>query len=137
MTDRANALSKLVVGDIFHAQCPNGASLICMVESVTDTIIQARTVTHQIRLEFDRRTGIESGGKGETPCAVDSITPLPLDLHNVMLGMDRKMRLEPDLTKHKLNDEEKRVSVVNGTRLQARPMPGIHVLVVPGPMVMP
>jgi hypothetical protein len=62
-------------------------------------------------LEFDRRTGIESGGKGETPCAVDSITPLPLNLPNVILGMDRKMRLEPDVTKHKLNDEEKRALV--------------------------
>jgi hypothetical protein len=122
MTDRTNALSKLAVGDIFHAQCPNGASLICLVESVTDTTIQARTVTHQIRLEFDRGTGIESGRKGETPCAVDSITPLPYDLHNVILGMDRKMRLEPDLAKHRLNDEEKRALVFIASFYPSNPL---------------
>jgi hypothetical protein len=119
MVDRASAIGKLVVGDIFHAQCPNGASLICLVESVTDTTIDARTVTHQIKVKFDRGTGVENS---ETPCAIDSIAPLPVDLHNVILGMDRKLRLEPDLMKHKLSDEEKRALISIASHYPSNPL---------------
>lgn len=122
VVDRASAISKLVVGDIFHAQCPSGASLICLVESVTDATIGARTVTHQLKVEFDRRTGVENGGHGETSCNIDSITPLPPDIHNVMLGMDRKMRLEPDIAKHKLNDEEKRALIFIASYYPSNPL---------------
>jgi hypothetical protein len=36
-------------------------------------------------------------------CTIDSIAPLPVDIHNVMLGLDRKMRLRFE----KLSREEK------------------------------
>jgi hypothetical protein len=36
-------------------------------------------------------------------CTIDSIAPLPVDIHNVLLGLDRKMRLRFD----KLNTAEK------------------------------
>ena len=109
MADRAAALKNLAVGDIFHAECPNGASLICLVMAVTKTRIQARTMTHQIYLEFDRKTGVAKWG--DVPCVVDSVAPLPVDIHNVMLGLDRKMRLEQDPERFKLNDAEKRALI--------------------------
>jgi hypothetical protein len=47
----------LTVGDIFHADCPNGAHLICLATSVTETVIIARSVTNDQYMEFDRKTG--------------------------------------------------------------------------------
>ena len=57
MPDRKPLLAKLDVGDIFHAEYPNGAKCICLVLSVNDATIDARRVTSQENLEFDRQTG--------------------------------------------------------------------------------
>jgi hypothetical protein len=103
MNDVEAKLSRLLPGDIFHATCPGGASLICLVEATTDDRIKCRRVTTQDHVEFDRRTGIEVHESGRNLCTVDSIAPLPVDIHNVMLGLDRKMRLRFD----KLNQAEK------------------------------
>ena len=113
MADRAAALNNLVVGDIFHAESPNAPSLICLVMAVTETRIQARTVTHQLHLEFDRQTGVAKRASDERVlgAVVDSVAPLPVDIHNVMLGLDRKMRLEQDPERFKLNDAEKRALI--------------------------
>lgn len=107
MTDRKAALTNLVGGDIFHAESPNGASLICLVISVTEVTIHARTVTTQKHLEFNRQTGIAKWGDEAVPCIVDSVAPLPVDIHNVILGIDRKFRLEREPERLKLNDAEK------------------------------
>jgi hypothetical protein len=122
MTDLASAIRKLVVGDIFHANCSNGASLICLVESISESTVNARTVTHQIKVAFDCSTGLESGAEGDSPCRIDSIAPLPVDIHNVILGMDRKLRLEPDLMKHKLNDDERRALIFIASHYPANPL---------------
>ncbi len=107
MVDRKTALEGLSVGDIFHAESPNGASLICLVEYVTNTTINARTVTTQKHLEFDRRTGIADLGGEAVPCVVDSVAPLPVDIHNAMLDIDRKFRLEQAPARLRLTDAEK------------------------------
>ena len=104
MFDWTRPLSRLVVGDIFNAECPNGASLICVVEAVTDDRIKARRITTQDHLEFDRLTGATLGYK--VPCTINSVAPLPVEIHNVMLGLDRKMRLQGDPEKYRLNKEE-------------------------------
>ncbi len=105
MTDRAALLGRLLVGDIFHAICPNKASYICLVEAVTSDRIQARRVTTQEHVEFDRSTGLTTGGA--VPCTIDFIAPLPVHVHNVMLGLDRKMRLERNPERFKISEEEK------------------------------
>ena len=108
MADRKAALNNLAVGDIFHAESPNGASLICLVVAVTRTTIKARTVTTQKNLEFDRQTGAAEWGDEPALCTVDSVAPLPADIHNVMLGIDQKFRLEQQPERLKLKDAEKR-----------------------------
>ncbi len=105
MIDRKSALSRLVVGDIFHATCPNGASLICLVEAVTDDRIEARRVTTQHHVVFDRATGLTLPVDDDAECTIDSIAPLPVAIHNVMLGLDRRMRLMSD--NGPLDEEEK------------------------------
>ena len=106
--DRRDQLARLVVGDIFHAHpsSPEGASLICLVVSVTESTIHGRTVTHQMQTEFDRQTGEGVWGDDRVPCTIDSTAPLPVEVHNVMLGIDRKFRLERNPERFKLNDAE-------------------------------
>lgn len=108
MKDRKALFANLAIGDVFHAESPNGASLICLVTSLTDSSIQARTVTTQICLQFDRRTGIAEWGDQSVPCTIDSIAPLPADIHDIVLGIDVKFRSEQKAERLKLNDAEKR-----------------------------
>jgi len=111
MPDRKTALGNLAVGDICHAESPNGASLVCLVLSVTETTIRTRTVTTQLHIEFDRQTGIAEWGDERVLCTIDSTARLPSEIHDVMLGLDRKFRFERDPERIKLTDAEKRASV--------------------------
>jgi hypothetical protein len=106
MSDHSKLLSKLVIGDIFHASSQNLSSLICLVMSVSQTNLKARTVTTQIELEFDRCTGVACWGDEAVPCSIDSVVPLPVDIHNIVVGIDRKFRLEVKESRLKLNDAE-------------------------------
>ena len=88
MTDRTSALNAIAVGDIIHASATNGASFPSLVLEVTEGKIMARRVTTQDVHVFDRRTGI-SDADG-SPITIDSVAPLPPDIFEVMLGLDRK-----------------------------------------------
>lgn len=123
MTDRETILLKLDVGDIFHGEAPNGASLICLVLRIDESIIHARTVTTQNYLQFDRRTGEAEWGNEGVVCAIDSVAPLPVDIHNVILGIDRKYRLEHDEERFKLNDAEKRALIYIASYYPENPLP--------------
>jgi hypothetical protein len=108
----------LSVGDIFHADSPNGAHLICLTTSVTETTIHARSVTNDQYMEFDRKTGagMVTWRERKTPCTIYSTSPLPEDIHNIILEMDRKTRSAEasenwsaqDESKPWLNEEERR-----------------------------
>lgn len=120
MIDRRTALGTIDVGDIFHAEHPNGASLICLTVSVTDAMIVARTVTTQQYYEFNRETGVARAGAVE--CVIDSVAPLPGDIHNVMLGIDRKFGTERHLERFKLTEDEKRALVFVASFYPANPI---------------
>lgn len=84
--------------------------LICLVTAITETTIHARTMLTQYLLKFDRQTG-KGELKGEittSPCTIDSVAPLPVDIHNTMLGLDRKSRLERNEERARLTEDEKR-----------------------------
>ena len=106
MLDWKSILGRLVVGDIFHATCPSKASFICLVEAVADDRIVSRRITTQEHVEFELHTGLTLPSDDEVRCIIDSIAPLPIGIHNVMLGLERKMRLGRG-EKVRLNDEEK------------------------------
>jgi hypothetical protein len=63
-----------------------------------------------MHLEFDRRTGVAIW-EGDVRCTIDSVAPLPLDVHQVMLAIDRKFRLESNLDRLKLSDAEKKALI--------------------------
>ncbi len=113
MTDRQTALRNIAVGDIFHGQAPNGASLICLALKVTETTIYARAVTTQFSYEFDRSTGVaewEFNGH-KVPCTIDSVVSLPAEIHETMLGLDRIYADKSRDEAHKLTEDERRALV--------------------------
>jgi hypothetical protein len=103
-------IENLAVGDIFYVERANGIRLIGLVTSVTETTIYARSAVNDQQFELDRKTGagvaILDGEK--RPCAIYSTAPLPPDIHNTILGLDRKMRLEEDPERVKLSEAEKK-----------------------------
>jgi hypothetical protein len=105
-TQREALLRNLTAGDIFHAAGTHGESLLCLATNVGETVIDARTVTGQIHLQFNRQTG--EGRSGDDRCDIDSVVPLPAEIHNVILGIDRKYRLETNDERLKLTDAEKK-----------------------------
>jgi hypothetical protein len=91
---RELALTKISAGDLFHASATNGASLLCLTISVTATTILARNVATQIIYHFDRHTGHARWNVHGTiyDCKIDSVAPLPPDIHAILLDLDRKGR---------------------------------------------
>src|SRR5579884_2674189 len=94
MSDRETALHSLSIGDIFHGRSPNGASLVCLVTAVTDAVIFARRITTQDDHQFDRRTGTELG---ESRGTIDCVAPLPPDVQEVLLALDRRGRIVAEM----------------------------------------
>src|ERR1700739_4849498 len=89
--DRKIVLAAIAVGDLFHGRPRKGtASVICLALQVREKTIFARRITTQSVHEFDRATGVEIDDSN--PVIIDSIAPLPSDIHEIMLGLDRKYR---------------------------------------------
>jgi hypothetical protein len=131
MIDRKTLLSGLDVGDIFHAEAPNGASLICLVLSLNSTTIRSRRITSGDELEFDRQTGLEKAGEGEPAAVIDSVAPLPPDHHNAFLGLDRRYRQispnwdESDFERAKLTEAEKKALIFIHSHYASNPLPSV------------
>lgn len=117
MTDhnREELLDNLRVGDIFGATAPNGARPFCLVTGIDGDAIQARTLSTQIELVFDRATcradfdlSSKGWGEGTITYTIESVAPLPVDIHNTLLYLDRKQRLNRDPERTKLTEAEHR-----------------------------
>jgi hypothetical protein len=89
MPEKRIDLQKLRPGDLFHAEYPGGATVIGITLEVTATRIRGRDITRQEVLEIDRATGVSITADGD-PCTIYSTEPLPPDLHEAILGLDRK-----------------------------------------------
>jgi hypothetical protein len=122
LVKRKTLLQRLVVGDIFHATTRNGASLICLVTRLNKTQIEARTVTTQKAVRVDRNTGLGKLGAERVACSVDSVAPLPIAVHNEMLGMDRKFRLAQSLKSLRLTSSEKKALLFIDSFYSERPI---------------
>jgi hypothetical protein len=91
---RETAVRNIAVGDIFNSRHPAGPVRICLALSVTTTTIQARSIMTQEIFEFDRRSGAATlyGRSLDKHLVIDSVEPLPDDIREIMLGLDRKGR---------------------------------------------
>jgi hypothetical protein len=114
MGDREAAIRKLGVGDIFHGRSQHGTSLTCLVTALDGDTIQARRITTQDALQFDRETGRQLGRGGGT---IDCVTPFPPEIHSAFSELDRKYQafgemrrrgVEPDPEQYKLTPAEVR-----------------------------
>ena len=130
MSIRKTLIGNLRVGDIFHAEYPNGASCVCLVLSVNNAAVHARRMTTQENLEFDRHTGMERVNDGQTQAVINSVAPLPSEIHNIFLALDRKYgQIEPkdwgesDLERFKLTEAEKKALLFVGTHYAANQLP--------------
>ena len=92
MTPREKALRDIKMGDIFHAEGDQGQSLLCLATSIAETTINARTVTHQLEFNFDRRTGRGQEPKYSIKGTIDSVEPLPAEMYEALIGLDRRYR---------------------------------------------
>jgi hypothetical protein len=120
--DRKTQLARLLPGDIFHGSCSSSdVSLICLVEEVSEDRIVARRITTQDRLSFDRITGREIGDRAA--CAIDSTAPLPVPIYNTLLGLERKMRLQSDREKFKLDRDEREALMFVGPYYRSNRLP--------------
>lgn len=106
MNDRQDTLKCLVVGDVFHANSPNGASLTCLITNVTHNSIFARVIMSQVELIFDTRSGAATRNGRSVVCTIDSIAPLPDEIRSAMLAIDKKFRTEKVREHLKLTDTE-------------------------------
>ena len=94
MTSRETALVQIGVGDIFNAEDAAGPVRTCLTISVTKTTILARSITTQEIIEFDRETGAATHfwHSARYDYVINSVAPLPSDIHQIMLSLDRKYR---------------------------------------------
>jgi hypothetical protein len=97
----ANPLTRVVPGDIIHATSFGPYSIICVVASVEGGFIRARSIAQQLAIDFDIETGVGAWRDetfGDTPieCRVDSIEPLPREVHDALIDQDRRHRLITD-----------------------------------------
>lgn len=94
MTDRRAALGALEAGHLFYAVDAVGPVRICLVISVSERSILARSVTTQEIIEFDRRTGRAAHTRdgSDYDYVIALVAPLPGDIHEIMLSLDRNGR---------------------------------------------
>jgi hypothetical protein len=130
MADRRVDLFNLSAGDIFHAASPNGASLICLVWSVDGNQMLARRLTTQENFVFDRTTGIEAVDPQLAPAVIDSVVPLPPEIHNALLNLDRRFGAEGAKPRHQQNEQtfkltpaEKKALLFVGPHYSSNPLP--------------
>jgi len=132
MSDRDSCLSNLSVGDIFHAEYPNEASCICLALWVDETTICARRITTQQTLLFNRRTGVEEAAADQPQAVIDSVAPLPPEVHKTFLEMNQKyetlMSMDEasrfaDLEQHKLSEAEKKALIFVYSHYASNPLP--------------
>lgn len=132
MTSREIALGQIGVGDIFNAEDTAGPVRTCLTTSVTETTILARSITTREIIEFDRRTGSATHfwHSARYEYVINSVTPLPADIHRIMLSIDRKFHSvrheqerEGKIAKSGLSEEQIRGLLFVADFYQANPLP--------------
>lgn len=108
--NREELLSLLVPGDILQAIHHDGdGTPPCLVISVDTETIATRSVTTQQLYVFNRRTGVTLPNGDRQGATVKSVEPLPAEIHNTLLEIDRKYRLgHRNVSSAKLTDGQKK-----------------------------
>jgi hypothetical protein len=89
---RKELLHRLEIGDVFYAVSESGATAICLVTGRDEDTVTSRRITTQDCCKFDRTTG-KAVGEEFASGAITSVEPLPMEILNTYLAMDRQYRL--------------------------------------------
>jgi hypothetical protein len=122
MKRRDQILAKLEKGDIAYGVSTSGQGMMMLVYDKSATTILARHVPSQTKAEFDRK-GLSKPVEGVGTITLTSAAPLPPETFNIVLGLDRKMRLMHSIEHIRLTDDEKRVLREVDDFYAARPFP--------------
>lgn len=108
---RSRKLAALEVGDIFGASVDGGNILPFLVVHATAGELLVRAMTSQFPLTFDRKAGeAKEDRDGVTRVwRIVSLQPLPLEHHQLMLSLDRRMRLGSNGTTNPVDEGDIRV----------------------------
>lgn len=90
---RGDILQLVATGDLIHARNSSNASLICLVTAVDNDFIHCRRITTQQIYIFDRTAGLAVASDTHNGGEIDSVEPLPISMHNTLLGLERRIRL--------------------------------------------
>ena len=110
-------------GDIFFASSNRLPILICLVENIDENSIYSRVVTTQLELVFSRPAGHSTCENQNDPCIIKSVEPLPIETHNIILGLDRKMRLHHEVSEGLLDELEKQALIFAQEHYRNFPLP--------------
>ncbi len=102
---RADVLSTVQEGQLIHGRGDRGASMLLHVLAVTDTTICAWRLLTGGHEAFDYQTG-----RGDR-CQLDSIAPLPPDIHETIFNLDRRQRSCTNVEDAKLTTAEREAFV--------------------------
>jgi len=119
---RKQVLDAIKQGDVIYGIAAGGQEKLMLVYKTTPDTIYARHVTTQTRVEFDRG-GRSKRCDGGGSCTIVSVAPLPAEEHDIVLGLDRKMREATELTGLKLSKAEIRMLLMKTEFYQSRPLP--------------
>ncbi|WFT79555.1 hypothetical protein QA634_30830 [Methylobacterium sp. CB376] len=106
MTNQQELLKMLVEGDIFHAKSYSGAKIMCLALNNDGIIIRARRICVPLIINFDCNTGVGKTDDDRCTYMIICISPLPADVHNEVLSIERKYRLETKQHKLALTKKE-------------------------------
>jgi len=118
-----------MVGDIFHASSKKAPVLICLVTMVDGQYIYSRRLTTQEIIIFNIVTGRvydlhnEANIDGGSDCAINSVEPLPIEIHNIIIHFDRRCRLESGKPNQPATEDEKRALLFVDDHYAASPLP--------------
>ena len=119
---RLHKLKLLETGDILAARVPGGNNIPFLVVTADANSINARAITSQIPLVFDRSTGEALDDPDDHPRRVwriSCVQPLPLEIHQLMLSLDRRMRLGSNGITNPLDEGDKRALLYVGDYFEA------------------
>lgn len=121
-TTRDYLLNAIEAGDLFFAVASDGDPKIMLAYRSTESVIFARLVTSQTKMEFTR-DGNSQFVDGQYSCKIESVAALPADEYAILRGLERKMRLSHSLEQARPTDDEKEALLSAVKFFKAWPLP--------------
>jgi len=122
MSARARALNAVKVGDVIFGIAEGGQPKLLLVYEADDEGFSARHVTSQTSARFGR-DGKSSWAPDGGSCVIVSTAQLPFDMHETVLGLDRKWAAKPEYPDTKLSSAEIKLMTSHRAFFEAHRLP--------------